>query len=216
MDTHTHKFISNLALDLTLFETMELAPSPVVWESISVDEDLETETERVFHFQAQGHASLGAWLTKAYLGVPSKSLKTPPDGQLELAWEGIGRLLTSFTRSILVPTAELEVSINSSITSAYSARRLVAYIGSDADLLNKMRFRVALNTYMYVYSMMLMYRNHPTFADKVASHRLDKIAIQTKRVIEASFLRGAAFDILEQAMTLAGASFNQLLQRTQK
>lgn len=208
--------LNNLFLDLNIFETTDPAPAPVIWGCKDSDEDIETTTERVYHFQAQGHAQLGAWMTRAYLGVPSNSLKIPPDGQIELAWEGLSRLTMGFTRSILVPNAEFELATNASITSAFSAKRLVPYIGSDKELLDHVRTRVALNTYTYVYSMMLMYRNHPTFADKVASLRLEKIRTQTKRVIEASFLKDVAYDLFEQSAIISNASFNQLIQSTKR
>jgi hypothetical protein len=208
--------LNNLFLDLNIFETTDPAPAPVIWGCKDSDEDIETTTERVYHFQAQGHAQLGAWMTRAYLGVPSNSLKIPPDGQIELAWEGLSRLLMGFTRSILVPDAEFELSTNAAITAIFSIKRIIPYIGSNKALLDQIRVRTALNTYTYVYSMMLMYRNHPTFSDKVASHRLEKIGVQAKRVIEASFLKDVTYDLLEQSTIISNASFNQLLQSTKR
>lgn len=203
-------YLQHLLLDLNFFETLEPTPAPIAWSFISPDEDAETKIERVYHFQAHSHALLGAWLTGAYLDVASASFKTPPNSQTELAWESISRLLTSFSRSVLIPTAEFELSLNASIASAHSAKRLVATIGSNLGLLDTVRSRVLLNTYYYAYCMLLLYRNHPTFSDKLASQKLEKIGLQIKRLIESNVHTRKTFELLEQAMTLANAEFRSL------
>ena len=215
MDPQEKSYLSHLALELYLFEVSGLAETPVQW-TIDPTEDSETATERIWHFQAQGHARLGVWMTKLYSGVPSKSFRIPPDPALEALWETLIRQIASFSRSILTPLADYETGINATLVAAMSSRRLRDYIDIKEDALDDVRRKIFLNTYTHLYSMMLMYRNHTTFSDKVASQKLEKIATQTKKAMEAYLHKTAIYEIIDQSMFLAKTGVGQLEEVSKK
>ncbi len=215
IDAQEQQYLTHLALDLYLFETVELDVAPLVW-TVDADEDPETATERIWHFQAQGHARVGAWVTRSLLGVPSKSFRVAPDSPYEATWDGAIRSLMSFSKSILTPVADLETGFNATLVAAVSARRLQEYIVTKPSLLDDIRLKITLNTYTHMHSMMLMYRNHPTFMDKVAAQKLEKMLIQFKRNFENYAHKSVASDVFEQGALLANTGFSQLLGATRQ
>ena len=196
-------YLNHLALDLHLYETTSLPRSVVSWSQY--DEDALSATERIWHFQAQGHARLGSCLFRGTSGILTKSFRLAPDTPFEQLWDGMLRQLVGFTRSVLIPKSDFEVYVNASLAGSASALRLYSPVDMD-----EVRLKIFLNLFIHLHSMSLMYRNHPTLLDKVASQRLEKITSQLKKLFDGYLHKSVAHELSSQAMVLAQHSFSLL------